>query len=58
MTFDKDYPNRKDKRKPYFRSGVSDKSCRPGGDCKRCQEGRNHNTKKRLKSAKDKEREK
>lgn len=44
MSFDKDYPNRKDYRKPYFNKAEKiDSSCRPGGDCPHCSRGRLHN---------------
>jgi hypothetical protein len=40
MSFDKYYPNRKDQRKPYYRSGKYDSSCRPHGGCKWCENNR------------------
>jgi hypothetical protein len=58
MGFDKKYPNRKDKRKQYYKSGAVDKSCRPGGSCPWCAGNREHNTKKRLMRSKDSEKEK
>lgn len=36
MSFDKDYPNRKDKLKPYHKSKRFDRTCRTGGDCPWC----------------------
>jgi hypothetical protein len=33
MPFDKNYPNRKDKRKPYYGSKRFDASCRNHGSC-------------------------
>lgn len=43
MSFDnKNYPNRKDKRKPYYKSGKHDRSCRPNGGCAWCQGNRLH----------------
>lgn len=33
MSFDKDYPNRKDRRKPYQGSKNFDRSCRNSGSC-------------------------
>lgn len=36
MSFDKDYPNRKDWRKPYRGAPRFDRECRPGGDCPWC----------------------
>jgi hypothetical protein len=47
MAFDNHYPNRKDKRKPYYRAGKCDKSCRPNGGCPWCRGNRMHSTKKR-----------
>ena len=38
MSFDNDYPNRKDHRKPYYRKAYRvDASCRPGGSDEWCQ---------------------
>jgi hypothetical protein len=42
MSFDKKYPNRKDRRKPYYRSGRFDRTCRPGGSCPYCKSNRLH----------------
>ncbi len=42
MSFDKNYPKRKDHRKPYRGSKAVDSGCRPGGDCPYCQAGRKH----------------
>lgn len=36
MSFDKDYPNRKDWRKPYRGSKAFDTSCRHKGNCGYC----------------------
>ena len=47
MSFDKEYPNRKDWRKPYRKSGKFDRSCRPGGTCPWCINNRLHKHKKR-----------
>lgn len=47
MSFDNQYPNRKDCRKPYFRSGAFDRSCRPGGSCPWCIRNRQYRTRKR-----------
>lgn len=49
MSFDKDYPNRKDKRKPYLNSygkNTKPRGCRPGGHCPYCQSNRRHQQKK------------
>ena len=40
MSFDKDYPNRKDRRKPYKGSKVFDRSCRNHGGCDYCKDTR------------------
>lgn len=42
MSFDKNYPNRKDWRKPYRKSKAFDASCRPHGTCGWCQGNRQH----------------
>lgn len=42
MPFDTDYPNRKDRRKPYRKSAAFDRSCRPHGGCPYCERGRRH----------------
>lgn len=36
MSFDKFYPNRKDKIKPYRRSKAFDRTCRNHGSCPWC----------------------
>lgn len=46
MSFDKDYPNRKDKRKPYRGSGRHTRSCRTGGSCGWCESNRTIATQK------------
>jgi hypothetical protein len=41
MAFDKNYPNRKDRRSPYIHgSSRFDRTCRPGGSCPWCQANR------------------
>ena len=47
MSFDKEYPNRKDKRKKYRRSKAIDRSCRNHGSCSYCECNRTFNTDKR-----------
>lgn len=48
VSFDKDYPNRKDQRKPYIkRCERIDRTCRPGGSCPWCSKNRKHRTEKR-----------
>jgi len=45
MSFNKYYPNRKDKRRQYLKNPQKlDSSCRPGGDCPRCSSGRLYNS--------------
>ena len=47
MAFDKDYPKRKDWRKPYLSGSKRvDRTCRPGGNCPYCQSGRKHKLRK------------
>jgi hypothetical protein len=38
----------KEHRKPYYKSGKSDPTCRPGGTCPYCLRNRTHATKRRL----------
>ena len=40
MSFDKSYPNRKDRRKPYHGSKSFDRSCRNHGSCPYCEGSR------------------
>lgn len=48
MSFDKQYPNRKDRRKPYPKSPQRcDRTCRVHGSCKWCARNRGHSTLKR-----------
>jgi hypothetical protein len=49
MAFDKQYPNRKDWRKPYLgkTSKKVDRTCRPHGSCPYCESGRLHANKRR-----------
>jgi hypothetical protein len=48
MAFDRDYPNRKDRRKSYRGSARFDRSCRPGGDCPMCESDRKYRALKRM----------
>lgn len=57
MSFDTDYPNRKDWRKPYRRSASFDRSCRPGGSCPFCTENRTFSGSRRQRVAEEKLRE-
>ena len=47
MSFDKNYPNRKDWREPYRDVRQFDGSCRNHGSCPRCQGNRQHADKRR-----------
>lgn len=48
MAFDKDYPNRKDRRRPYYRKASRwDPSCRPNGGCPWCAANRTWNDRRR-----------
>jgi hypothetical protein len=53
MAFDKNYPNRKDHRRPYRKSKQVDRSCRCHGSCSYCQSNRQHNNEMRLAAAAD-----
>ena len=46
MSFDNDYPNRKDRRRRYYKSKAFDRSCRNGGDCPYCEGNRTHKNKR------------
>lgn len=47
MSFDKNYPNRKDRRKPYNGAKNVDRSCRCHGGCSYCNSNRQYTTSKR-----------
>jgi hypothetical protein len=47
MSFDTDYPNRKDHRRPYRGTKAVDRTCRPHGGCPWCREGRLHRDRRR-----------
>lgn len=51
MAFDKNYPNRKDQRKPYRKSKAFDRSCRNHGSCGYCEDNRLHGNKRREQGA-------
>lgn len=40
MGLEKAIKYKKEHRKPYYRSGAFDKSCRAGGDCPWCRQNR------------------
>ena len=44
MSFDKNYPNRKDHRKAYTGAKSFDRSCRNGGSCSYCKGNRTINS--------------
>jgi hypothetical protein len=46
MSFDNNYPNRKDKRKPYRKSKRFDRTCRNHGSCDYCKSNRTVQSKK------------
>jgi len=47
MSLDKAIQHGKEKRKPYYRSGKFDLTCRPNGSCPYCQNNRKHKHKKK-----------
>ena len=47
MSFDNHYPNRKDWRKPYYRSARFDTTCRNHGSCGWCTNRRTFKNKRR-----------
>lgn len=47
MSFDTQYKNRKDWRKPYRKSKLFDRSCRNHGSCKYCENNRLFSSKRR-----------
>jgi hypothetical protein len=47
MSLDKGIEHGKEKRKPYYRSGKFDPTCRPNGGCTYCENGRRHKHKKK-----------
>jgi hypothetical protein len=53
MSFDPEYENRKDHRKPYYDSRDFDRSCRSNGGCPWCKENRLHANKLRAQEAED-----
>lgn len=57
MSFYKDYPNRKDHRKPYRGSASFDSSCRPNGGCGHCLNNRKHSERRREEAANDRGKE-
>lgn len=51
MSLDKSINSGKEHRKPYYRAGKHDRTCRPGGTCPYCQGNREHGAKVREQSA-------
>jgi hypothetical protein len=47
MSLDKAIEHKKEKRKPYYRSGAFDKTCRPHGYCPYCKNNRLFNQKRK-----------
>jgi hypothetical protein len=47
MSLDKAIEHGKEKRKPYYRSGKYDPTCRPNGGCPYCKNSRAHKHKKK-----------
>jgi hypothetical protein len=53
MSLDKSIQHGKEKRKPYHRSKVIDRTCRNHGSCKWCEENRLAAARRREQSAKE-----
>lgn len=53
MSLDKGIAHGKELRKPYYKSGKFDPTCRPGGGCPYCKGNRMHSTKRRELSARE-----
>lgn len=53
MSLDKGIEHGKERRKEYYGSRRFDRSCRHGGNCDYCRNGREHNGKKRELSAQE-----
>lgn len=51
---DKSIKHGKEKRKPYYKSGKFDRTCRPNGGCPSCESNRMHSTEVKKQQAKDK----
>jgi hypothetical protein len=47
MSLDKAIEHGKEKRKPYYRAGRFDPTCRPNGGCPYCKNSREHKHKKK-----------
>lgn len=55
MSLDKSIEHGKEKRKPYYKAGRFDPTCRPNGGCPYCKNNREHKHKKKECSCKDQE---
>lgn len=51
MSREKAIATGKERRRPYYRSGRVDRSCRPGGDCPWCLRNRTHQGQKARRDA-------
>ena len=54
MNFDKNYPNRKDKIKPYRKSKAFDRTCRNHNSCSYCKNNRIYSSNKYKQIAEEK----
>lgn len=54
MSFDKNYPNRKDIIKPYKKSKAFDRTCRNNNACSRCRDNRVYSNNKYRQIAEEK----
>ena len=57
MPLDKAIKHGKERRKPYYRSGEYDPTCRPNGGCPYCKNNRMHKHKKKQNACKEQEKE-
>jgi hypothetical protein len=53
MSFDKNYPNRKDHRKPFSGAKAIDRTCRNHKGCNCCLSNRTHANRKRLEASEE-----
>jgi hypothetical protein len=53
MSFERPYPNRKDRRQPYRHSARDLQSCRPHGGCPWCLDNRRYASRKASARAED-----
>ena len=53
MSLDKAIEHGKEKRKPYYRAGEFDPTCRPNGGCPYCKNNRAHKHKRKECACKD-----